>query len=54
MLFTSIGYFRVMLVFCNWKPWQVILYKISLMIGAISFFTIGIYYTVAAIKFTEG
>ena len=54
MLFTSIGYFRVMLVFCDWKPWQVIVYKISLMIGAISFFSIGMYYTVASVNFTGG
>lgn len=46
MLFSMTGYFRIMMVYCNWKPCQVIIYKISLMVGAVSFFGIGIYYTV--------
>lgn len=42
------------MVYCNWRPSQVILYKISLILGAVSFFSIGIYYTVAEVNFTKG
>ena len=54
MLFSMTGYFRVMMVYCDWKPCQVIVYKISLMLGAISFFGIGIFYTVMDVGFTNG
>lgn len=54
MIFSMTGYFRVMMVYCNWRPSQVILYKISLILGAVSFFSIGIYYTVAEVNFTKG
>lgn len=54
MLFSMTGYFRVMMVYCNWKPSQVILYKICLILGAVSFFGLGIYYTMRDVEFTGG
>ena len=54
MIFSTTGYLRVILIYSDWKPIQVIAYKICLMIGAISFFTIGIFYTVTSAQFTNG
>ena len=54
MIFTTTGYLRVILIYSDWKPVQVIAYKICLMIGAISFFSIGIFYTVTSAQFTNG
>ena len=48
------GYFRVMMVYCDWTPCQVIIYKISLLGGAVSFFGIGMHYTGSSYNFTGG
>lgn len=48
------GHFRVMMVYCEWEKWQVITFKITLLIGAMSYFILGIYYLVNQLRFTRG
>ena len=43
MLFVMAGNFRVMIVFCIWAAWRVIIYKLVLIIGALFFMAIGCY-----------
>ena len=42
------------MIFCKWEAWQTILIKISIAIGAGSYFGLGMYYTVVDGKFTDG
>lgn len=48
------GHYRVMLVYCDWERWQVLSFKATLMIGAMSYFFLGIYYLVNQLRFTRG
>ena len=43
LLFFLCGNMRVMLVFCEWKPWQVVVYKFIKIIGTTYFLVYGCY-----------
>lgn len=43
-----------MIVFCDWKPWQTILIKVAIAVGAASYFGLGMYYTIVNREFTGG
>lgn len=52
--FLYIGNFRVLIIYCNWSKWQVIAYKMTLLIGSTSYFVLGVYYLVGNLRFTKG
>lgn len=54
LLLTFSGYYRIMMIYCKWKPWQTILIKIAVAAGAGAYFGLGMYYTVVDGKFTDG
>lgn len=41
LLFFLVGNFRVMLLYCDWKSWQVIIYKLIKIIGSTYFLVYG-------------
>ena len=41
LLFILVGNFRVMLLYCDWKSWQVIIYKLVKIIGSTYFLVYG-------------
>jgi hypothetical protein len=45
LIFTLTGNYRVMLIYCKWGRWQIILYKLLKLFGAIFFLTYGSYET---------
>ena len=53
-MFLYAGNFRVMMVYCEWNQIQVILFKLTLLIGSTSFFVLGMYYLVKGLRFTRG
>ena len=53
-MFLFTGYFRVMMIYCEWNKVQVILFKVTLLIGSTSFFILGMYYLVQGLRFTRG
>jgi hypothetical protein len=53
-LFTFAGFFRVLLVCVRWNKCQIILMKLSLLIGGASYFGLSLYYTVVDVQFTGG
>lgn len=48
------GYCRVMMVYCKWRAWQTILFKLSIIVGGVSYFGLGLYYTIVDGSFTGG
>jgi hypothetical protein len=46
LLFFGVGNFRVMLVYCAWKPWQVLVYKLVIFQSSLFFLSYGVYVTI--------
>jgi hypothetical protein len=42
-IFFLAGNFRVMLVYCDWKPWQILFYKLIRFQAALFFLIYGVY-----------
>lgn len=49
-----IGNFRVLIIYCDWSKWQVLAYKMTLLIGSTSYFILGVHYLVGNLRFTKG
>jgi hypothetical protein len=54
MFFMAVGNFRLFLKWVILKPWQVILWKSTLMINGIIYFMIGAYYMMTNYQLTRG
>lgn len=44
LMTTLVGNFRVCIVYCDWKRWQVIVYKLIKLFGSIFFLGYGAYF----------
>ena len=48
------GYLRVLIVYSYWERWQIIFYKLSMLISGLIFFYIGFVYLNGGYKITKG
>jgi hypothetical protein len=46
LTFVFTGNYRVMLLYCDWKRWQIVLYKIIRLYSSIFFLSYGAYMTI--------
>ena len=53
MIYSS-GYLRVLIAYSYWSRWQIIVYKIGVLICGLIFFFIGFEYMNGKYKFTKG
>lgn len=48
------GNLRIQIVYANWKKWQIVLYKLSVLFGGLVSFYIGYEYMLGKYKVTKG